>query len=72
MTLYLATLTTSNFTFTTVGSTEVHALGLMHDAWDCHAEQTGARYTFGDLADDVNVIAIAAGTVLRDHEPFTV
>ncbi|SEF34305.1 hypothetical protein SAMN05421837_107313 [Amycolatopsis pretoriensis] len=68
--LFVATLETSGFRFMTAGSSEQEARDVMKAAWHAHRTQTGATWTFDDLADDVNVVAMRPWTALRDGSPM--
>lgn len=64
--MILATLSTSNFDFTALGTDQGHAERIMRGAWAEHRRQTGAWLTWADLADDVNYTEIHLGAALRD------
>lgn len=68
--LYHATLDTPNYRFQALGFTEQEARAALEQAWNTHAEQTGAIYEWRDLADDVNVSALETGTAYRDGSPI--
>jgi hypothetical protein len=68
--LTLATLNSGSYLFTVCGTDREQAEALMRDAWDRHADLTGASYTWELLADSVAYVEITPGTVLRDGSPF--
>ena len=64
--MILATLDTGRFTFTAAADTEAEAADLLRRAWAAHTTQTGADYTWEELASDVNYLGVEVGMVLRD------
>jgi hypothetical protein len=65
---HVATLNTPSYSFMTVGATADEARDVMRRAWEQHAAETGANYTFDDLADEVQVLAAQPGAAYRDGE----
>lgn len=68
--MHLARLDTRHFEFLALGNTRGEALTAMQCAWYDHKRQTGATYTWGDICEDVEVIAIEPGVALRDGQPL--
>ncbi|MET9265294.1 hypothetical protein [Amycolatopsis sp. NPDC004079] len=64
--LHIAMLSTRHFHFMAGGSSEEHARETMRLAWAAHVVETGATYTWADIADDVNVEVLGPGVALRD------
>lgn len=67
---HIAILNTSNFEFMAGGATAEQARATLRRAWETHAAQTGASYSWDDLSDDVTVVALRAGDALRDKSPI--
>jgi hypothetical protein len=70
-TLFVATLDTPNFRFMSAGETEEGARAIMRRAWEVHAAQFDAAWTYDELDDDVKVVQLTAGTAVRDGSPIT-
>ncbi|MFI6029463.1 hypothetical protein [Amycolatopsis magusensis] len=68
--LHLAKLNSGHFEFVAAGRDGKHALRVLQTAWDVHAAQTGATYTWDDLVDEVETVVLAPGIVLRDGAPM--
>jgi hypothetical protein len=71
MTLYIATMNTGSFDFMTAGATEDEARKVMRKAWKIHARECQASYTWSDVADGVNFVAVEPGSALRDGSPMS-
>lgn len=70
MMMWLARLDTAHFEFIALGRTEREARLAMRAAWGIHRRQTGAEWSWADIAEDVTYIAIEPGTALRDDAPL--
>ncbi len=68
--LHIAILTTAYYEFMAGGNTVDQARATLRHAWDVHAAQTGATYTWDDVSDDVTVVTLRAGEALRDISPI--
>jgi hypothetical protein len=71
MTLYHATLETTNFFFDAYGVTQAEALKAMEDGWREHRRQTGASDKWVDVLDSVQVREVRTGSAWRDRERLT-
>jgi hypothetical protein len=63
---------TGSFAFMTAGATEDEARKVMGEAWNIHAREYAAYYTWFDVADGVNLVAVEPGSALRDGSPMPV
>jgi hypothetical protein len=45
---------------------------VMREAWNIHARECQASYTWFDVADGVNFVAVEPGSALRDGSPMPV
>lgn len=71
MDVTLVSFETSNFRFQVIAASEAEGRAALRTAWRKHARQTGADPSYLlDFADDVNVVTVPLGTVLRDGQPF--
>lgn len=69
--MYWATLETRNFSFTAFGFTPEDALDTMRATWEEHARQTGANWTWEDVAEDVAITFTRVGDGWRDFDLLT-
>lgn len=62
---------TSNYSFQVVAADEEQGRKALREAWRKHARQTGADPSYLlDFADDIHVVTVPLGTVLRDGAPL--
>lgn len=62
--MILGELETTNFRWVTLTNTPEEALENLRNAWEYHAEQTGAWYTFDELSTSLTPISL--GCVIND------
>lgn len=62
--MILGELETTNFRWVTLTNTPEEALENLRNAWEYHAEQTGAWYTFDELSTTLTPISL--GCVIND------
>jgi hypothetical protein len=67
---YVASLDTGSYRFMALGRTADEARGAIQDAWVRHRTITGARYTWEDISDDLDVLCIEPGQATRDGSSF--
>lgn len=68
--LFVALLSTTHFDFAAAGYTEDHARDTLAAAWNLHATETDATYTWEQLSEDVTILAFRPGVALRDGSQF--
>lgn len=66
--MFCAELETRNFRFLTFAVSKSDALWQLERAWQKHAKQTDAFYTWEDLSDSVSVFWFRLGDTRRDSE----
>jgi hypothetical protein len=67
--LFLATYSTRHYDFTALAESPEAALTALREAWERHCEQVRV-FGLPFYPDDVNVVPIAPGVVLRDGSPI--
>lgn len=71
MNVTILTFDTANYRFQVVAADEPTARKLLNTAWRKHARQTGATLDYlRENVDDINVVTVPLGTVLRDGGPL--
>jgi hypothetical protein len=68
--MFYGELETRNFTFRTFADSEIDARAQLEKAWNKHAHETDAYYSWEDLEDAVAVFFFRQGDTWRDFEPF--
>lgn len=68
--IYVASTSTSHFTWNGIGDSRESAIAALLDAWQLHARESGADPAWLG-PDDVNVMAGTFGTGFRDGQPMT-
>lgn len=66
--MWLGTIETTNWEFIALGDTEKEVKSIMRKAWAMHQNQTGAWLDWDELKDDLKIVFIRQGDVLRDFQ----
>lgn len=69
--LWYGRLETSNFVFDILDDNEARCRAGLQAAWQRHAMQTGATWTWADLADSIDVREVTVGAAYRNGFPVT-